>query len=387
MLRLILFAFSLLIGAQAVAQSAKVQSAYNYMRNGEFDLARVAIDEAIKDPKTGAQAKTWYYRAAIYGQLYASDAAFRSANPQALDETIRSYQKAMELDPKNQWRAEIQQQLLEHAITSYNEAVNHFNNKNYQQAYQRFLTSAQTYEAVNKLFDQQLVDTFATLYAARAALKLQQLGEAEKLLEQLRSRNIQRPELYSSLAEIKLQQKDTASAMAILDQAVAMFPNDKNLMIDQLNVYLFAGNPQAAISRLQEAIKKDPDFVPLYVQMGIMYERLKDTAQAANSFKKALEKDPVNFDANYRIGAMYYNRAVDLNNEMNKLDLNQQKQYDALKKLRDNNFRAAQPYLEKAFELNPQDPDAVLALKELYARLGNMEKSNQMKAILEQLKK
>lgn len=376
----------LLFAGQAAAQSAKVQSAYNYLRNGEYDLARIAIDEAINDAKTGMQAKTWYYRAAIYGQLYVSDPAFRAANPNALDETIRSYRKAMELDPKNQWRAEIQQELFQQAASAYNEAVNYFNNKNYNLAYQRFLLSAQTYEAINQHFQQQLVDTFATLYAARAALKLQQFGEAEKLLQQLRNRNIQRPEMFSTLAEIHLQQKDTASAMAVLDQAVALFPNDKSLMIDQLNVYLFAGNPQAAISRLQEAIKKDPDFVPLYVQLGIMNDRIKDTAAAVSAFKKAIEKDPANFDAYYRLGAMYYNRAVDINNEMNKLDLSQQKQYDALKKQRDKLFAISQPYMEKAYELRPDDPDAVLALKELYARLGQMDKSNQMKAILEKLK-
>ncbi|MCS6991520.1 MAG: tetratricopeptide repeat protein [Chitinophagales bacterium] len=369
------------------AQSAKVQSAYNYMRNGEFDLARIAIDEAIKDVKTAAQAKTWFYRAAIYGQLYATDSNFRKQNPDALEQVIRSYQKAMELDPKNQWKDEIQLQLFEHAVKAYNEAVNYFNTKNYQAAYQRFLLSSQTYESINRYFNQQLIDTFATLYASRSALKLQKFEEAEQLIRQLQSRNIHRPEMYSSLAEIKLQQKDTVSAKAILDQAVAMFPNDKNLMIDQLNVYLFSGNPREAITRLNEAVKKDPDFVPLYIQLGIMYERIKDTAAAATSFKQAIGKDPSNFDAYYRLGAMYYNRAVDINNEMNKLDLDQQKLYDALKKQRDGYFHTSRPYLEKAFELNPKDPDAVLALKELYARLGMMDKSNQMKALLEELKK
>jgi len=58
--------------AGAFAQSAKVQTAINEMREGDFMAARDAINEASQDAKTGAQAKTWYYRGSIYDQLHSS---------------------------------------------------------------------------------------------------------------------------------------------------------------------------------------------------------------------------------------------------------------------------------------------------------------------------
>lgn len=64
---------------------------------------------------------------------------------------------------------------------------------------------------------------------------------------------------------------------------------------------------------------------------------------------------------------------------MNKLDLNQQKQYDLLKVQRDATFRRSLPYLENAHLQDPKDMDTMIALKELYARLNMTEKLDDIK--------
>jgi len=104
------------------AQSAKVVSAFNYLKSGDFEQAKSNINEAINDPKTGVQAKTWYYRGAIYEAIY-GDTSFRRKNPDALAEAVKSYEKAMEIDPKNQWKSEIQQGLNDCANYAYNDGV------------------------------------------------------------------------------------------------------------------------------------------------------------------------------------------------------------------------------------------------------------------------
>src|SRR4051812_20160257 len=110
------------LGSGAMAQAAKVVSAYNYLRDLDFEQARQSIDEAITDAKTGSQAKTWYYRGAIYEQLYI-DTNLRKKYPDALPEAIKSYEKAMEIDPKNQWKDQIQQGLIDCGSYLYNEGV------------------------------------------------------------------------------------------------------------------------------------------------------------------------------------------------------------------------------------------------------------------------
>jgi tetratricopeptide (TPR) repeat protein len=192
--------------------------------------------------------------------------------------------------------------------------------------------------------------------------------------------------LYASRGDLYVQKGDTAKAKEIIGEGVKKYPDDKVLMVQELNLYLFSGNPEEAIKKLDEAIAKDPGFTELYIQRGNLYDQIKDTANARKSYEMAIAQDPNNFNAYYRLGASYYNRAVDLNNQMNKLDLNQQKQYDLLKAQRDQLFKQSMPYLERAYELDPKDADTLGALKELYARLGQMDKSNQMKKELEQLK-
>ena len=48
-------------------------------------------------------------------------------------------------------------------------------------------------------------------------------------------------------------------------------------------------------------------------------------------------------------------------------------------------FDQALPYLEKAEKIDPSDKNTIIALKEIYARKGNFEKSNLYKARLEKM--
>jgi tetratricopeptide (TPR) repeat protein len=116
-----------------------------------------------------------------------------------------------------------------------------------------------------------------------------------------------------------------------------------------------------------------------------VYDQLKDTVNSRIVYEQAITKDPANFDGYYRLGASYYNRAVDMNNQMNALDMNAQKQYDLLKIQRDALFRKALPYLERAHEIDSKDKDTMIALKELYARLNMKDKSDQIKKELDAL--
>ena len=367
------------------AQSAKVVSAFNYLKSGDFEQAKSAINEASNDPKTGAQAKTCYYRGAIYEAIY-GDTSYRKKNPDALTQAVNSYKKAMEIDPKNQWKTEIQQGLNDCANYAYNDGVAPFNSKDYQTAYNNFALAATTYDYLNATFKQGLIDTFATLYAGNAALKMKKYDEALAMYQTLLDKNISRPELYSNLGDLYIQKGDTAKAKEYIAKGVSMYPDDKGLMVQELNLYLFSGDPKAAIEKLKAAIAKDPNFTELYIQLGNLYDQVGDTANARKTYQQAIDKDPNNFNGYYRLGASYYNQAVDLNNQMNKLDLSQQKQYDALKVQRDILFKKGLPYLEKAHQLDANDLDTLGALKELYARLGQMDKSNEMKKQIDALK-
>jgi hypothetical protein len=76
---------------------------------------------------------------------------------------------------------------------------------------------------------------------------------------------------------------------------------------------------------------------------------------------------------------MYFNGAAELMNEANKIPFNKQKEYDAAIALAKEAFLKAQPYLEKAHELDPKDSNTMVSLQQLYAQLKLNDKSMEMK--------
>ncbi|MEO6167802.1 MAG: tetratricopeptide repeat protein [Chitinophagales bacterium] len=384
---LLMLLLTAVFNVTAFSQSSQVVSAWNYLKYVQFDEAKAAIDQAAQDPKTSTWPKTWFYRGTIYLAIY-DDTIYSKKYPGALTESINSLKKSMELsaDGKNEFKDKILAQLQEGALNSFNEGVTPYNEKNYQQAYNSFKQSADVYAYINKTFNLKVVDTLATLYSAHAASKLKKYDEADVLYQSLLDKGISQPDIYANMGEMYLGMGDTTKAINIISKGTAMYPNDKGLMIQELNVYLFSKRFDEAEQKLQNAIQKDPKFIPLYVQLANIYEQKKDTVNARKTYEQAIAIDPNNFDAQYRLGAMYYNQAVEMNNTMNKLDLSQQKQYDVLKVQRDATFKRSLPYLENAHLQDAKDLDTMIALKELYARLNMTEKLNDIKTQIDAAK-
>jgi hypothetical protein len=106
---------------------------------------------------------------------------------------------------------------------------------------------------------------------------------------------------------------------------------------------------------------------------------------AKGAYNRALSFDPNNINANYNMGILYYNQAVNLIN---------QSDYDldivALNDVQDNSinlFKASLPFMEKAYSLDPNRKETLLGLSGIYFSLNEKEKSNEFKQKLEQIGK
>lgn len=104
-----------------------------------------------------------------------------------------------------------------------------------------------------------------------------------------------------------------------------------------------------------------------------------------NMYQEVLKLDSNNISANYNLGILYYNKAVNI---INNLD------YDmdmfALMEIQDNCvaiFKQSLPYMEKALELDPNRIETLRGLEGIYISLNEFEKSNAIRARLEALGK
>ncbi len=166
---------------------------------------------------------------------------------------------------------------------------------------------------------------------------------------------------------------NTIRAHKICNKAISLF-ND--------------GRYIAAIEKYQEAIKIDPNNAAIYFNYAtslmsldkkkFKYNGNKDsfllyTAEAA--FQKMIRLEPYNAPYNFNFGALYYNYATTINDEMNRLSDTSRvgnAYYDFLKTKRDAYFEKSIRYFEKAIKIF-QPKEALLSQSERKTFLSSIQ--------------
>ncbi len=366
---LLLLTVIICTGTISFAQKSKVQTAWNYYKYDELDKAKSAIDEASENPTTSGMAKTWYYKGLIYQKLYKHE-KYGTLEPNSLSIAYHSYSKALEIEPDYEFAAEINQNRQVIGNMLFSQGVEYFNAKKYDLALESF-------ESVIKTSPN---DSLAILNAAYSAERSGNKAKAKEYYSKLVSMKFSDPKIYIFLSNIYKSEGDSAMALSTIQNGRKQFPGDNTLVIEELNIYLYAGKDKEALELLYVAIQGDPKNPNLYFAQGTVYDKLNRKTEAANSYKKAIELKPDYFDAYYNLGAMYFNEAAEMANKAN--DLKSNTEYAKAKEKFDAKFKEAEPYLEKAHELNPTDQNTMISLKQLYARTGENDKYDKINAKL-----
>ncbi|MCB0585832.1 MAG: hypothetical protein KDD06_10980, partial [Phaeodactylibacter sp.] len=235
-----------------------------------------------------------------------------------------------------------------------------------------------------------------------AALNGGQPEAAAEYFRKLYEMKYDKAAIYEALYKIEAD-KDIEAAYKYLEEGRKLFPDDVSLLFAEINHFLRINKLDELIGKLEMAIQKEPDNVSLYSTLGNVYDNLQqremkdgneEKAQeyfdkALKYYNQAVEKDPEYSDAVYSIGALYYNRAASMTQELNKYadDYSKEglKKYEDLKDKIFKEFDKALPYFQKAEALNPSDMNTLIALKEIYARKDDLEMSNEFKERLEKV--
>jgi tetratricopeptide (TPR) repeat protein len=374
--RLILLVMAVIV---ANAQSSVVVSAFNYLKYGKLDKAKEAIDKAILNPKTMEEPKTWYY----YGNIYLSiqlteDEKYKALDPDALEKAYDGYQKALKLDADKEYTNDINDRILVCAEQFYNKGVNKYNEEKYAEAVKSFDKSAGINSSIGK------IDSLATFNAALCAELSGAPNDAKTKYIQLIEWNYNQPAIYSSLSEILKAEGDTATALSYLQMGRKKYPENFNLIIGETNIYLAAGEKDKALELLKLALTQDDKNPTIFFAVGTNYDQMGNFEEAEKAYLQAISLKVDYFDANYNLGALYVNKAIEIMDKANALPLNEEKQYVALKADADALLVKSLPYLERADELQPNDQYTMRTLKDIYTRLSMVDK---LKSINEKIEK
>ncbi|MBF9220337.1 tetratricopeptide repeat protein [Hymenobacter sp. BT662] len=374
---------ALVAGLPAVvsAQTSAVTNAILNQRSGLLDKARTDIDKAIVNEKTSGKAKTWYTRGEIYQGMLESPIYSKQLQPgEGLQKAYESYAKTVELDTKT---GEFGKQAVAKMSGLYgfafNDAVNSYNAKEYDKA-------ISSYKLASQLNPQ---DTTAVLYSAYAYEAKQDFAGAKASYNQLLGMNYKSVTLYSRLLQMARSEKNDAEAAAVLKQALAAYPTNKTFMLEDLNMTLASGKGGDALEKITKSIASDPGNSNLYAVRGSLYDQQKKTDLALADYRKAVELDPKNFDAQYNLGVHDFNRGIELVNKSRKMDLKTYQNSGGKKMEADGKKIVEQAigYFEKALEVSPNEVAVLSSLQKAYTTVGRNADAEKMNAKLQSLRK
>lgn len=390
----------------ASGQRAKVVSAFQYLKYGELDKAKVAIDEATVHEKSVGLAKTWYYRAKIYHAIFESkDPAVNALDSNALDIAYVAYLRSDSLDEKGQYKDEMNKRLEIAATQFVNKGVKEYASKDFARALASFENSI----AINNLPVFNKIDTLSMYNAALTAEKLESYEKAKGLYKSLIEYKYGGAKLYSFLLNIYKREENNEAKIDIIQKGRVAYPDNNNLIIEELNYYISTGDKDKAISNLELAIGKDPNNYNLHYALGSMYDQIDEFEKGEATYQKAFDLASPDYEAKkaaytaavgtetetttqsqlaiaretyfsimYNFGALYFNEGVKILKEINTIVENVR--YAKEKDIAEAIMIKALPYLENALKLKPNDRNTLSSLRDLYARTGdnaNWEKMQQ----------
>ena len=360
-----------------------VVSAYNANQDGDYLKAAEFIDQAILDEKANVKEKTWRYRGNIYTNL-ASDSALYAQVPDALEKAAASFVKADELDLKQRYSSERMADIARGATIAGNSGISYFNSGVYGRAGELFVTASEMTMMLGA------VDTMAIFNSALCFEKASMYDRAVDQYMMCGGYGYQVPDVFLFAANIQKMEGDTAKALTTLQSARQDFPREQALIIEELNIYLVAGQFELAKENLMLAAEQDPTNEILWFSLGSVYDNLGMQDEAVDAYTKSLGIKADYFDANYNLGALYFNKAVQMVNEANDMWKPRMSKDEATKQkeLEDGGkamFSTALPYLEKALDVEPEDRETLRSLRDIYARVGMDEKMLEVSAKLKTL--
>ena len=410
---LLLIAMSVSLFVQA--QKQKVESAAIYLRNSEIEEAVKAIDEAAIDETTMNDPKMWFYRAAIYDTIYRNP-EYKPFAKNIEENLVVACLKCISTDEKKKYDYYCGYAVINGAFAAYNKAIEFYQKEDAVNAtkFFQYVIDVMPYDKNKDLIKNNINEKSITLTMADLAMRTKQFSEAKKQFQKLIDMDYNDPIIYLLMANIFYTEGDTIGGLKITELGRKRFTTDKELINQELNIYLAQGKQQILLDKLNEALDIDSENPTLLFVRGNIYDSYSKTAAAdikkmtelasATSKKAKKEQNPSNkaklngelsklnkqsdstksvmntyitnaekdytkaaeinqdyLDAWYNLGALTNNKTTEWADKMNALSAPNQTEYDkkwkAMKKIQDSILNVALGHFDKALQIAENLPE------------------------------
>lgn len=279
--------------------------------------------------------------------------------------------------------------------------------QNYAEAYKSFTGAIGIHDKLKENEMESTLDAddnlqYQEYLCGLSALNGEMTDKAKIHFEKLYKEGYDKAAVYEALYKLNAD-ADIDAAYKYLETGREKFPDDVSILFAEINHFLKVGKLEELINKLKTALEKEPNNLSIYTTLGNVYDQLYQKEYKANNIEKSEEYfseaknyysqaskiDPAYFEAVYSIGALHYNKAAFMAQELNELgkDMSKagMKKYDAKREELLAEFDKALPYFQDAEKNNPNDLNTLIALKEIYAKKNNFDLSNAFKERMEKV--
>jgi Tfp pilus assembly protein PilF len=382
-------AMAKLLQAESLLASADVpQKALFYLLKGNasFDLAKKKVDESknlVAASKAYSdlvafekESKKIKYTA--QAEIYMQDVKRQLTNSAIADNNEKRYKESAQklyevylLDKKDSVM------LYYAAGTAINAKDNDLALKYYTKLKEiNYSGKGVNYYAKNLVNDQE--DNFASMSDRDKAVRIG--THSKPRTEQVTSK---RGEINKNITYIYIEKGDIPAAKKSIAEARKTNPEDNSLVITEAELYLKTEDYDTYKKLMTEVIAKNPRDADLFYNLAVVSGKAKDgAADAEKYYLKAIEIDPQYKNAYMNLAVLKLDGESKIVEQMNKLGTSpaDNKKYEALKAKRQGMYKAAVPYLEKAYELFGGDKDVKATLLNVYNALDMTDKYKALKA-------
>ncbi len=415
----ILIAGMIMISAITFGQKKEIKSAEKATKSGDFTEAISILNQAENLISSADKTlKSQYYLAK--GNAYVGAAG--EEDLEKLKIAAESFSKAQEVDPKGKYVSELETAMDNLRVVLVNGAVSDRDSGDFKSASEKLYAG---YQVSKK-------DTLYLYFAASNAVRAKDYDNALKYYQHLidieytgitttysatnnetnvekefdtkdgRNKSI-KDGLYSNPKDEKSESKigeilknmtliynttgDTDKAAELIKKARKENPDNLALMYAEANMYYGAGDMVAYKAIISEIIERDPNNPELYFNFGVASKKNGETEAAIEYYEKALELDPNYEAALINIAQIILDKDPAMIEEMNALGTStaDYNRYDEIQEDRNNMYKEALPYLEKALTLSSDKVQLIRTLRDIYSQLSMDDKAKEMRARLEKL--
>ncbi len=354
-------------------QRSGLITAFHLIEDEKYEEARDFIENMVEDEEAAGWPRTWHARGLLYQNAYREGKEKNNRNLYEMKDrqlfvVYESYEKALSLDAGSR----IRNQLVPRYVLLANDmqlmGQQSFEEGHYDEALEAFETVEQIRQG-----DLLNLDTDTTLVHNMAMAAIEG-GQREKAIQYLYRLDEYRygTNVSHLLSEEYQQHGDTLEARRVLQEGIEKYDDNEELALLLVDLN-FAGNLVGeSLDILDHKSKVYPSNYQFPYTRGLIHQKTGNYEEALVAYWESLELKPDKPLIYAHIATCFYNIGIEIEEQARTINRSAQVQDK-----RDRSTAAlesATTWLNKALELEKQDPEALVIIRELSSLLDITER-------------